>query len=117
VNHLPAAELNIAMQSAEWVICRSGYSSVMDLLRLKHKAILVPTPGQTEQEYLADHLHNMGIFFAVKEEIFSLEKHLQEATFFPCDFNGLHEDDHLLQEQIERLLHAIRKKSQVDIPL
>jgi hypothetical protein len=117
VNHLPAAELNIAMQSAEWVICRSGYSSVMDLIRLKHKAILVPTPGQTEQEYLAAYLHRKGIFFTVKEETFSLEKHLPEAAFFPCDFNGLYEDDHLLQEQIDRLLHAIRKKRAATAPL
>lgn len=117
VNHLPAAELNIAIQSAEWVICRSGYSSVMDLLRLRHKAILVPTPGQTEQEYLAAYLHSKGVFFAVKEEIFSLEKHLREAALFPYDFNGLDEDDHLLQEQIDRLLHAIRKKRGAIPPL
>lgn len=116
-NHLPATELNTAIQSAEWVICRSGYSSVMDLFRLRHKAILVPTPGQTEQKYLADHLHKMGIFFAVKEEIFSLEKHLREAASFPYDFNGLHEGDHLLQEQMDGLLHAIRKKNQAAIPL
>lgn len=117
VNHLPAAELNIAIQSAEWVICRSGYSSVMDLLRLKHKAILVPTPGQTEQEYLAAYLHSKGIFFTVKEKIFQLEKHLREAASFRYDFKGLHEDDHLLQEQINRLLHAVRKKRQGGVPL
>ncbi|MBN8859714.1 MAG: hypothetical protein J0H29_15065 [Sphingobacteriales bacterium] len=112
VNHLSAAELNIAIQSAEWVICRCGYSSVMDLLRLKHKAILVPTPGQTEQEYLAAYLHSKGVFFAVKEDIFSPEKHLREAASFPYDFNGVYEDDHILQEQVDRLLHAIRKKRQ-----
>ena len=117
VNHFPAAELNIAIQSAEWVISRSGYSSVMDLLRLKHKAILVPTPGQAEQEYLAAYLHSRGIFFSVKEEIFSLEKHLREAESFSYDFNSVNEDDHLLQEQIDRLLHAVSQKREIAVPL
>jgi predicted glycosyltransferase len=38
---------------AETIICRSGYSTIMDLLHLEKQAILIPTPGQTEQEYLA----------------------------------------------------------------
>ena len=82
VDFLPAAALNIAIQSSEWVICRSGYSSVMDLLRLKHKAILVPTPGQTEQEYLATQLHDKGIFYTVKEELLSLENTYRKQGLF-----------------------------------
>jgi hypothetical protein len=36
------------------IICRSGYSTLMDLYVLgKKDLILIPTPGQTEQEYLA----------------------------------------------------------------
>lgn len=35
------------------IICRSGYSTLMDLDALGMKAFLIPTPGQTEQEYLA----------------------------------------------------------------
>jgi UDP-N-acetylglucosamine:LPS N-acetylglucosamine transferase len=40
---------------SEKIICRSGYSSLMDLHAIQRKAVLVPTPGQTEQEYLAKH--------------------------------------------------------------
>ena len=40
------------------ILCRSGYSTVMDLFHLKKDVFLIPTPGQTEQEYLADHLDN-----------------------------------------------------------
>ena len=47
--------LNI-MNSSRNILCRSGYSSIMDLIHLKRKAILVPTPGQTEQEYLASRM-------------------------------------------------------------
>ena len=39
---------------SEYLIARSGYSTIMDLEVLKMPAILVPTPGQKEQEYLAD---------------------------------------------------------------
>jgi len=39
--------------SAETVISRNGYSTLMDLKFLNKKAVLIPTPGQLEQEYLA----------------------------------------------------------------
>lgn len=54
VSHLPDAELAAVLLGAKKIICRSGYSTIMDLDALKclHKAELIPTPGQTEQEYL-----------------------------------------------------------------
>ena len=54
VSHLPDAELVTVLLGAKKIICRSGYSSIMDLdaLNCLNKAELVPTPGQTEQEYL-----------------------------------------------------------------
>jgi UDP-N-acetylglucosamine:LPS N-acetylglucosamine transferase len=47
-------ELNELMLSAKLIICRSGYSSLMDLAVLEKPALLIPTPGQPEQEYLAE---------------------------------------------------------------
>lgn len=41
------------MLSAKHIICRSGYSMLMDLKVLNCEAELIPTPGQPEQEYLA----------------------------------------------------------------
>ncbi len=54
VAHLPDAEMAAVILGAKKIICRSGYSSIMDLEALKclHKAELIPTLGQTEQEYL-----------------------------------------------------------------
>ena len=48
-----------AMEQATTIIARSGYSTIMDLavLGLLHKAELYPTPGQSEQEYLASRLY------------------------------------------------------------
>lgn len=46
-------ELTEILQNARLIICRSGYSSLMDLVSLQKSAILIPTPDQREQEYLA----------------------------------------------------------------
>ncbi len=50
------------INSSNLIICRSGYSSVMDLVHMKQNAILIPTPGQTEQLYLAKHLEKNTLF-------------------------------------------------------
>ena len=55
-------ELNRIICNSEIIICRSGYSSIMDLYLLNKKAIMIPTPGQTEQEYLSQHLINHNRF-------------------------------------------------------
>jgi UDP-N-acetylglucosamine:LPS N-acetylglucosamine transferase len=60
VNHLPDSELAAALKSARLVVCRSGYSTLMDLHSLEVQALLVPTPGQSEQEYLARHHAHQG---------------------------------------------------------
>jgi len=52
-------ELEKEINRASIIICRSGYSTVMDLHKEAHKhLIFIPTPGQTEQEYLAKYLSN-----------------------------------------------------------
>lgn len=59
VPYLDDNSLRYAFGIAERIIARSGYSTIMDLqcLGVLNKAILIPTSGQTEQEYLAS-LHN-----------------------------------------------------------
>ncbi len=46
-------QISDALQSSHLLIARSGYTTVMDIAHLDIKAIFIPTPGQTEQEYLA----------------------------------------------------------------
>ena len=53
---LNSEDLNQIMNTSSKIICRSGYSSIMDLIKLEKSAILIPTPGQYEQEYLAERL-------------------------------------------------------------
>ncbi|MEO5946379.1 MAG: glycosyltransferase [Chitinophagaceae bacterium] len=107
-NHLPAAALNMAMQEAEYVICRSGYSSVMDVARLHKKSIMIPTPGQTEQEYLADILMKKGFAVCYNQNDFSLENALKTAKVFNYTFPELRADD-LLKNRIKDFLTSLKK--------
>jgi len=77
-SHLNAKDLNTAIAQAELIICRPGYSTVMDLAKLEKKAIFIPTPGQTEQEYLAQNFKDSGTCYAQKQSEFDFEIALKE---------------------------------------
>jgi len=73
-DHLSAEKLNRLINQSKVVICRAGYSSIMDLYKLEKEAILIPTPGQTEQEYLAQYLNGrMGFTFLKQEKLERLQ--------------------------------------------
>ena len=73
-NHVNDEMFVKLVNSSENIVCRGGYSSLMDLVRLDKTAYLVPTPGQTEQEYLAKHLEREGYFSWCKQSDFQLDK-------------------------------------------
>lgn len=104
VNHLNAKELNQLMAATDLIICRSGYSSVMDLVKLQRKAVLIPTPGQTEQEYLATYLSVKNIFPFMLQSEFDLEKAIQKSTNFNYQF-PVHTDEY--QKVINSFLERI----------
>jgi uncharacterized protein (TIGR00661 family) len=68
------------IQSSKYIIARAGYSTIMDLICLKKTAILVPTPGQTEQEYLANYLSKQKWFVWQKQNSLNLKKALYELN-------------------------------------
>lgn len=84
---LSSDDLVLAIQSAGMVICRSGYSSLMDLIALNKKAILIPTPGQTEQEYLAYKMNKEKVFMAASQSKFDIQTSLINASVFPFSAN------------------------------
>lgn len=86
-DYLLSNALNMAMLSTVTIICRPGYSSVMDLAILKSKAILIPTPGQTEQEYLAQRLMQLGIYYSECQKDFDLKRALKNAACFTGQIN------------------------------
>lgn len=52
VSHLNGPALTGALLDADLVVSRTGYTTLMDLVHLGLNALLIPTPGQAEQEYL-----------------------------------------------------------------
>jgi uncharacterized protein (TIGR00661 family) len=95
-NYMNSQQLEDAMNGSEIVLCRSGYSSIMDLAKLEKKAFFIPTPGQFEQEYLAKKLEKEGIAPYLKQEDFtieSLDKISQYSSFIKketkVDWNAL----------------------------
>jgi UDP:flavonoid glycosyltransferase YjiC (YdhE family) len=93
VNHLNAKELNDAMLASAMVLSRSGYTTLMDLVKLNKRAILVPTPGQSEQVYLGEFLMQKGFFYNIpSQDEFNLEEALRAVKTFP--FKSFeHEED------------------------
>ena len=61
------------------VISRSGYSTIMDLAIIGTKALMTPTPGQVEQEYLSQYHNKKRTFYSVNQECLDLKRDLEIA--------------------------------------
>lgn len=84
-NFLNAEQQADVMNRAKFIIGRPGYTTVMELAELdKKKALFVPTPGQTEQEYLAHYYEGQGHFHCVSQYRLQLKKNVEECK----DFTG-----------------------------
>jgi len=102
VSHIPSVELNRAILESEIVISRPGYSTIMDLAALGRKAIFIPTPGQSEQEYLGNKLMEKRIALCVGQDTFDLRLALKESLYY-TGF-GTFRSDHLLEKALDTLL-------------
>lgn len=79
-NYCTSSELEALIQESEMVVCRSGYSSILDLYTLNAKVFFVPTPGQTEQEYLAESFKEKNIANFSSQKEFTLKKILDSTN-------------------------------------
>ena len=80
VNFMLSEELEKTLNSSKIVICRSGYSSIMDLITLNKQGLLIPTKNQNEQEYLARYLKDKDLFDFIDERDLS-EKSIDFKNF------------------------------------
>ena len=76
------------VETSRNIICRGGYSSLMDLINLNRNAFLIPTPGQTEQEYLAEHLSQAGLFNYCRQKDLDLNKVIIPEVEIKNHFNN-----------------------------
>jgi uncharacterized protein (TIGR00661 family) len=81
-NHLNGNDLGKTFAQSQYLICRSGYTTVMELLALEQKAILIPTPGQTEQEYLGQKLKKQNWCYCINQKAFHFTSAIANANFF-----------------------------------
>ena len=72
-NFMSSIELEQAFNESEMLLCRSGYTTIMDLVKLQKKAFFIPTPGQYEQEYLAQKFKAEGLVPYANQEDFKIE--------------------------------------------
>jgi len=71
LNHCDDNQFYNYLQSADLIICRSGYSSIMDIFAIGKNALIIPTPGQPEQEYLAEYLSGKYGFIGMSQNEFA----------------------------------------------
>jgi UDP:flavonoid glycosyltransferase YjiC (YdhE family) len=107
VNHLNASELNEAMLASGMVLSRSGYTTLMDLVKLNKKAILIPTPGQSEQVYLGKFLMEKGYFYNVPQEKFNLLEALAAVATFPFKSFEHEEDMEQYKEVVKNFVQSL----------
>ena len=72
-NFMQTEQLEKTFNESELVLCRSGYTTVMDLAKLDKKAFFIPTPGQFEQEYLAKKYKREGLLPYTTQDKFKIE--------------------------------------------
>ena len=71
------------MNRAKFIITRSGYTTVMELIELGKKNVLfIPTPGQPEQEYLADYYERKGYFHHAHQNRLNLKSEVEKSREF-----------------------------------
>lgn len=101
-NFMQTRELEQTINESALILCRSGYTTVMDLAQLGKKAYFIPTPGQFEQMYLAKKFKKDGIAPFCEQDDFTIEK-LQELPKF-TGFSAFHPDPNW--EQLFRLFQG-----------
>lgn len=106
ISFLAENELWNLFQQQPILISRGGYSSLMDFVALGlKKCILIPTPGQTEQVYLAEYLAKQGKVLYVKQQDMDLTTQISQIPAL----KGFEKwaENNLLEKEINRWLSTI----------
>jgi uncharacterized protein (TIGR00661 family) len=103
--HLDTEKLNRLILASKLILSRPGYSTVMDLAVSGKKAVFIPTPGQTEQEYLARLYSERGWFCSMSQKSFNLKTAIHESG----RFSGIKLDQsgELLSQRIKSFLNSL----------
>ena len=86
-NHLHGPELAAKLNGCRALICRSGYSTLMDLLCLDIDAVVIPTPGQTEQVYLAEQMAKKSNYTMLSQKELSYKRLIEALADLPAQLS------------------------------
>jgi hypothetical protein len=103
--HLDSEKLIMAFLESALVLSRPGYSTLMDLCFLGKKAVFIPTPGQTEQEYLAKNCYDNKWFYFMDQKNIDLDLAMENAIQFP-GFSRT-SDPNILNKRIAAFLSSL----------
>ncbi|WP_447640304.1 MULTISPECIES: glycosyltransferase [Chitinophagaceae] len=104
VNHLSNDDMRKAFAVSQYIISRSGYTTVMEILSWQKKSILIPTPGQPEQEYLGMELMQKRCAYSFAQETENYLDELLHATQFDYHFPQYPTDTY-----ISEMEHALKE--------
>jgi UDP-N-acetylglucosamine transferase subunit ALG13 len=109
-NHLTSVHMREMIESSDLIITRSGYTTLMELVSLNLTALIIPTPGQTEQEYLAQYLSEKGWFSTIPQN------EIKDGILITAGTSVNHDEitrqsSILLPEVLNELLEKHHKKS------
>lgn len=102
VGYLYGEVLSRLLTAAQLIFCRSGYSSIMDMQRLGKRVVFIPTPGQTEQEYLAHRMERQGIAYFMPQQIFDISEAVNKSQAY-SGFKAADFDESVLDKLIKSL--------------
>jgi uncharacterized protein (TIGR00661 family) len=102
--HLNTVEMKALIHFSSIVICRSGYSTIMDLQAMGAKALFVPTPGQTEQIYLAELHEKAGAVLWRNQESLNLKNDIEVAL----EYNGF--EKNVFKSNLASVIKDLKKK-------
>ncbi len=110
IDHLPSSAMKEVIRKSDLIITRPGYTIIMELISLDRSALLIPTPGQTEQEYLAQRLSEKGWFKAISQ------KEIKDGI--PMDIieqrwpgRNITNSSLLLEEALDEMLQKVKQKT------
>jgi len=109
VSHLPSNQLRVLIKASKMVITRSGYSTIMDLIALRKTALLIPTPGQTEQQYLGKRMEQKKYFHCLDQRDFDLSKVIAYGYDYTIPFSVNH---HLIDRAINDLMRCLSQSEE-----
>jgi predicted glycosyltransferase len=99
INFANSLTLQNLFYRSKKVILRSGYSSIMDLVALRQNAVLIPTPGQYEQEYLAAYLQKQNYFPSIRQNAINKIVAIRWDKYFIPEVNTNPDFDFKIFEQ------------------